>query len=98
MSCERIEVKADPDVIAAWQSHFQEGVTADPNAMTADDLAKLAGISNRTMQTRLRAGLDIGTYVAEKAYRRDVCGRLQLVPVYKLVENKRGKRGRAKER
>ena len=97
MAVERIEVKADPEVVAAWQSHFDEPLQVDPTWLTCGELAEIAGVGGTTMRARLRAGVKSGLYVTQKAYRtRPSDGQRALVPVFKLAEQpttkKRGRK------
>jgi hypothetical protein len=94
MSIERIELKADPEVIAAWQSHFAERPEPEPDWLTSEELAELSGVALRTVQVKLTRGVRDGVYQLKKAQRLRNDGHVKIVSVYKLVENKRGKRGR----
>jgi len=95
MAVEQIIIPASPEVVAGWQSHFKEGVTEDKDALTATELADLAGISPRAMQARLKKGVRLGQYTIHRVSRVDSYGRRQIVPAYKLVKKKRSrKRGR----
>lgn len=94
MTINHTVMPADAETIAAWQSHFAETTAAGEGMLTSDELATIAGVGRRTMQTQLQRGLADGLYVMEKAYRQDVFGRRQLVPVYKLIVKSKPKRKR----
>ncbi len=89
MSVERIEIAADKDTIAEWQSHFQ--VSDDPG-LTAAELATIAGVSRSTMWDRLIKGMEAGTYTKGQARRLTRGGKRYVVTVFELVKPKKGKR------
>lgn len=91
MNNNRIEVPASPEVVAAWHSHFSEIEAGDPNALTSGELAELAGVAVRTMQTRLNAGVRMGKYILSKVARRRLDGAIKIVPAYTLVKKSNAK-------
>lgn len=90
---------ADQETLSAWKADMRElPAPDDPLAMTCKEIAAIIGLSVSQTRARLSAGVRTGKYTMVRAYRMDVRGQRQLVPVYKLVEKPSLKKALAKRR
>lgn len=70
--------------IKEWKAALTAGESDEGH--TAAELATALGISARTMERRLRAGVRDGRYLVGKATRTSAIGSVVTVPVYRLAE------------
>lgn len=84
MSTERIIVPADQELMAEWAAHLLP--TSEANGLTSYELAKLTGLAQSTIRTKMRVGVLSGTYKCGWATRTASTGRPVKVPVYWLAE------------
>jgi len=90
---ERITVKADSDVMAAWQDLLGKPIANDPNLPTCRELAERWGLSEATMRRRLHELVAKGECTQETGMRPRVGGSMMPVPVFRIArERAKGKK------
>lgn len=76
----------EPEIsVSEWKNALEEAYKND-EGNTTNEISKELGLSSRATQRFLKKGIENGTISQGFATRKDCAGRMQTIPVYRIVK------------